>query len=147
MADRSNKLILNMMRIMPAIPSGIFRSLTEPSKLAEWWGPRGFTTTSIDTDLRVGGRYRFGMQPPDGVLFHLTGEFREINCPSRLAYTFVWEPPHLDDQETVVVLSLRDIEGSTAIELTHGVFTNSARLALHEQGWAESFERLREVVN
>jgi uncharacterized protein YndB with AHSA1/START domain len=87
------------------------------------------------------------MQPPDGVLFHLTGEFREINCPSRLAYTFVWEPPHPDDQETVVVLSLRDVEGSTAMELTHGVFTDSARLTLHEQGWTESFERLREVVN
>jgi uncharacterized protein YndB with AHSA1/START domain len=147
MADPSSKLILNMMRIIPAVPSVIFSLLTEPSKLAEWWGPRGFTTTSIDTDLRVGGRYRFGMQPPDGDLFHLTGEFREVNCPSRLAYTFIWEPPHPDDQETVVVLSLRRVESSTALELTHGVFTNSARLALHEQGWTESFERLHEVVS
>jgi uncharacterized protein YndB with AHSA1/START domain len=144
MADPSSKLILNMMRIIPASPSVIF---TEPSKLAEWRGPRGFTTSSVDIDLRVGGRYRFGIQPLDGDLFHLTGEFREVNCPYRLAYTFVWEPPHPEDQETGVVLSLRSVESSTALELTHGVFTNSARLALHEQGWTESFERLHEVVS
>jgi uncharacterized protein YndB with AHSA1/START domain len=28
-----------------------------------------------------------------GDLFHLTGEFREVDPPSHLVYTFVWEPP------------------------------------------------------
>jgi uncharacterized protein YndB with AHSA1/START domain len=141
-----NKLILHLSRILPASPSVVFGAFTEPLKLAEWWGPKGFTISSIVIDLRVGGRYRFGMRPPDGGVFHLTGEFREVDRPSRLAYTFVWEPPDPNDQETVVILSFRGVDGSTATELTQGAFTTSARLALHERGWTESFERLREVL-
>ena len=33
------------------------------------------------------------MQPPEGDPFYLTGEFREVDPPARLAYTFVWEDP------------------------------------------------------
>ncbi|HKE52460.1 MAG TPA: SRPBCC domain-containing protein, partial [Actinomycetes bacterium] len=76
--------------------------LTEPVELAKWWGPRGFTTPEIELDLSVGGGYRFGMQPPQGELFHLTGEYFEIDRPSRLVYTFGWEEPTPDDHETVV---------------------------------------------
>jgi uncharacterized protein YndB with AHSA1/START domain len=114
--------------------------------LAKWWGPRGFTTPSVEIDLRVGGRYRFAMQPPEGALFHLMGEFREVDSPLRLGYTFLWEPPDPDDLETFVTLSFRDVDGSTELSLSQGVFATEARRALHEQGWSESFERLREVV-
>jgi uncharacterized protein YndB with AHSA1/START domain len=115
--------------------------------LTKWWGPRGFATPSIEIDLRVGGRYRFAMQPPDGLLFYLTGEFREVDPPSRLAYTFVWEPPDPDDQETTVLLSFHDADGLTEVDLKQGVFATEARRALHEQGWSESFERLRELMS
>ena len=115
--------------------------------LTKWWGPRGFAAPNIEIDLRVGGRYRFAMRPPDGLLFYLTGEFREVDPPSRLAYTFVWEPPDPDDQETIVLLSFHDADGLTEVDLKQGVFATEARRALHEQGWSESFERLREMVS
>jgi uncharacterized protein YndB with AHSA1/START domain len=70
----------------------VFRACTEPEELAKWWGPRGFTTPAIEIDLRVGGRYRFAMQPPEGNLFHLSGGFPEVDPPSA-AYTFVWTSP------------------------------------------------------
>lgn len=147
MTEQLSEVALHMKRVLPAAPSVVFRACTDPEELAKWWGPRGFTTPSIEIDLRVGGRYRFAMQPPDGVLFHLTGEFREVDPPSRLAYTFVWEPPDPDDQETVVMLSFRDADGSTEVDFTQGVFATEARRAVHEQGWTDSFERLREVVS
>ena len=147
MTEQPTELALHMKRVLPATPSVVFRACTEPVELAKWWGPRGFTTPSIEINLRVGGRYRFAMQPPAGVLFHLTGEFREVDPPSRLAYTFVWEPPDPDDQETLVMLSFRDADGSTEVDLTQGVFATKARRAVHEQGWTDSFERLREVVS
>jgi uncharacterized protein YndB with AHSA1/START domain len=147
MAEQPRELTLHLKRVLPATPSVVFKACTEPMTLAKWWGPRGFTIPSIEIDLRVRGRYRFAMQPPDRALFHLTGEFREIDPPSRLAYTFLWEPPDPDDVETLVTLSFRDTDGSTEVGLTQGVFATEARWALHEQGWSESFERLREVVS
>jgi uncharacterized protein YndB with AHSA1/START domain len=146
MVEHPSELALHLKRVLPATPSVVFKACTEPMTLAKWWGPRGFTTPNIEIDLRVSGRYRFAMQPPDGALFHLLGEFREVDPPSRLAYTFLWEPPDPDDLETFVVLSFRDVDGSTELTLSQGVFATEARRALHEQGWSEGFERLREVV-
>ena len=141
------ELALQMKRILRAPVSAVFRACTEPEELAKWWGPRGFTTPAIELDLRVGGRYRFAMQPPEGDLFHLTGEFREVDPPSRLAYTFVWEPPDPDDRETLVTLSFRDVDGLTAVNFTQGAFASEQRRALHEQGWRESLERLQELLS
>jgi uncharacterized protein YndB with AHSA1/START domain len=142
-----DELALRLKRVVRASPFTVFRACTVPEELAKWWGPRGFTTPAIEIDLRVGGRYRFGMQPPEGDLFHLTGEFREVDPPSRLAYTFVWEPPDPDDRETIVTLSFRDVNGSTEVNFTQGVFATMQRRALHEQGWTESFERLQELLS
>jgi uncharacterized protein YndB with AHSA1/START domain len=147
MAERRTELALHLQRDLPASRAVVFRACTEPVTLAKWWGPRGFTTPSIEIDLRAGGQYRFAMQPPHGVLFHLWGEFREVEPPSRLVFTFFWEPPDPDDLETVVTLSFRETNGSTEVRLTQGIFATEARLALHEQGWSESFERLRDVVS
>lgn len=81
-------LALELRRTLDAPRERIFKALTDPGELAKWWGPYGFTTPEVEVDLRVGGGYRFGMQPPDGALFHLAGEYLEIEPPSRLAYTF-----------------------------------------------------------
>lgn len=128
---------------MPAPPESVWKALTDPDELSKWWGPEGFTSPSIEQDLRVGGRYRIGMQPPEGELFHLSGEFRELDPPARLAYTFVWEPPNPDDQETVVALSLADLDDSTELALEQGPFATEERLALHRDGWTQSFKRLK----
>jgi uncharacterized protein YndB with AHSA1/START domain len=141
------ELALGMKRIFRAPASTVFRACTEPQELAKWWGPRGFTTPAIEIDLRIGGRYRFAMQAPEADLFHLTGEFREVDPPSRLAYTFMWEPPDPDDRETVVTLSFRDLDASTEVDFTQGEFVTEQRRALHEQGWTESFGRLQELLS
>ena len=138
--------MLHLDRTFDAPRELVFRSLTEPGRLAAWWGPRNFTTPEIAVDLRVGGAYRFGMQPPDGALFHLAGEFLEIVRPARLAYTFRWEEPAEDDVETVVRLSLDVVGGGTVLTLRQAEFASEARLALHRDGWTDSFDRLRAVL-
>jgi uncharacterized protein YndB with AHSA1/START domain len=138
--------VLHLERTFPASRPAVFRALTDPAGLAEWWGPRGFTAPSVESDLRVGGAYRIAMQPPTGDLFHLLGEFREVEPPARLAYTFRWDPPHPDDRETLVVLSLEDRGGMTEVTLVQGEFATEERYALHEAGWTESFERLAQFL-
>ena len=87
------------------------------------------------------------MQPPEGDVFHLSGEFVEVGPPSRLSYTFRWEEPTPDDRETVVTLTLRDVNGgSTNVLLDQGVFATEERLALHTQGWTDSLDRLYELL-
>jgi uncharacterized protein YndB with AHSA1/START domain len=125
----------------------VFRALTDPDELAKWWGPHGFTSPSLDFDPRVGGSYRITMRPPEGQVFHLSGEFREVDPPARLAYTFRWEEPDPDDQETVVTLTLRELGNGSELVLAQGPFATEARRALHEQGWTDGFERLQELIS
>jgi uncharacterized protein YndB with AHSA1/START domain len=136
-----------MNRVISATRPRVFNALTEPGELAKWWGPRGFTSPNVEIDLRVGGSYRIAMQPPDGELFHLSGEFRAVDPPARLAYTFRWEDPDPDDQETVVTLTLRDAGESTELSFTQGVFATEGRRALHEQGWTDGLDRLQELMS
>jgi uncharacterized protein YndB with AHSA1/START domain len=136
-----------MTRVLRAPRSRVFAAFTEPEELAKWWGPRGFTAPSIEIDLRIGGSYRIAMQPPEGDLFYLTGEFREIDPPARLAYTFRWEDPTPDDRETLVTLSFRDLGESTELVFAQGTFAAERRRALHEQGWSDGLDRLQALIS
>jgi uncharacterized protein YndB with AHSA1/START domain len=144
---RSEDLTLELKRTLPAAPSVVFELFTNPTELARWWGPEGFSTPSMDYDPRVGESYRIEMRPPDGDAFHLTGEFRAVESPTRLAYTFRWEPPDPNDVETVVELSFRDRGESTEVELGQGPFRTEARRALHRDGWTDSFNRLEALLS
>ena len=104
---RSDELTLEMKRVLAAVPSVAFRAFSDSGELAKWWGPRGFTIPSLEFQPRVAESYRIEMQPPEGDPFYLIGEFREVDPPARLAYTFVWEDPDPDDVETLVELSFR----------------------------------------
>jgi len=145
-AASGDGLTLRLKRVLPFTRRVVYRGLSDPRKLAKWWGPRGFTAPSVEFDPRVGARYRIAMQPPDGDLFYLLGEFLEVDPPARLAYTFRWDPPNPDDRETVVTLSLEDRGERSEVLLTQGNFATEERLGLHEAGWTDSFVRLGQVL-
>ena len=120
----------------------VFAAMTDPEQVAEWWGPKGFTCPEVNLDVRVGGVCGIAMRPPVGDLFHLVGAYVEVVPPSRLAYTFRWEPPDPDDRETIALLTLCDANGATDVELLQGPFVTEARRDLHQAGWADSVARL-----
>jgi len=147
MTAQPSELALQMTRVIRAPRPLVFNALTEPDELAKWWGPSGFTAPSVEVDLCVGGSYRFAMQPPDGDLFYLSGEFRKVDPPAHLAYTFRWEDPDPDDRETLVTLSLQDLGETTELVFAQRTFATEPRRALHEQGWTDSFDRLQALMS
>jgi uncharacterized protein YndB with AHSA1/START domain len=146
-AAQSGELTLEIKRLIPAAPSVAFAAFSEPDELAKWWGPGGFTIPSLEFDPRVGTTYRIEMQPPEGDSFYLVGEFRDVDPPARLAFTFEWEDPDPDDVDTLVELSFRDLGGSTALALTQGPFKTEARRSLHRDGWSDSFDKLERLMS
>jgi uncharacterized protein YndB with AHSA1/START domain len=141
------ELNLELKRVIPATPSVVFGAFSAADELAKWWGPEGFTAPSLDFKPRVGDRYRIEMQPADGDPFYLTGEFREVDPPARLAFTFVYENPDPDDVENLAELSFRDLGESTEIVFTQGPFETEARRELHRNGWMDSFDRLEHLLS
>ena len=136
------ELIFELSCIVPASPQRVFEAMTDPEQVAQWWGPEGFTCPEVILDARVGGAYRIAMQPPEGELFHVTGEYLEVQPSTRLSYTFRWEPPDPDDRETVVRLALHAPDGGTEVAIIQGPFATEARRKLHRAGWSDTLARL-----
>jgi len=138
--------VLRLERTFAAPREVVYRLLSDPVELATWWGPIGFTVPAIDFEPVVGRSYRIAMRPPDGDVFHLSGEFLEVERPRRLVFTFLWDPPHADDRPTTVTIDLEDPASGTTLRLDHGVFATAERHALHEAGWTESLQRLEQLL-
>jgi uncharacterized protein YndB with AHSA1/START domain len=147
MTQGSPELILEIERLIPAARPTVFAAFTDQEVLSQWWGPEGFTVASLDFQPDPGRDYRIEMHPPEGDNFHLVGEFREVEPPARLAFTFAWEPPDPDDLEMVATLDFRDPGDSTGVALTLGPFKTEARRDLHREGWGDSFDRLGQLLS
>jgi uncharacterized protein YndB with AHSA1/START domain len=73
-------------RVFDAPRELVFRAWTEKEHFAKWFGPRGFTTTISEADMRVGGLLRFEMRAPDGKVWDNRIAFLEMKEPELLVY-------------------------------------------------------------
>jgi uncharacterized protein YndB with AHSA1/START domain len=73
-------------RIVDARRERVWQAWTDQKHVAQWWGPRGFTTTTYKMDVRPGGVWRFVMHVPDGRDYQNKITYLEIVRPERLVY-------------------------------------------------------------
>ena len=144
--DIPSGLTLRLEKAVQAPRERVFAACVEPEQLAIWWGPTGFTVPNVELCARPGGRYRLTMQPPEGGVFHIAGEFRTVDPPRLLVYTFEYEEPDPDDQLTVVTLSFSEYGDGTRLILEQGPFATRDRHALHETGWMQTLDRLERFL-
>src|SRR6478736_2592193 len=132
---------LHLEKILVVPRERVFAAFVDAEQLRRWWGPAGFTVPRLEFGAVEGTNYRIAMQPPDGDVFHIRGTFRAVEPPHRLTYTFNYEEPDPDDQETLVTLTFESTDGGTRVTLDQGPFKTASRLGLHRDGWTETLER------
>lgn len=76
-------------RVFDAPPERVFTAWTDPKHLAAWWGPKGFTNSFEEFDIRPGGHWRFVMHGPDGTNYKNHSVFVEIVDPERIVFDHV----------------------------------------------------------
>lgn len=135
---------LRVARVIPAEPQAVFRAWTEPEQLKRWSSPDGVTVADVQVDLKVGGRYRIRMKTAEGKTHTAIGEYREIEPPHRLVYSWDWEEESIG--ETLVTVEFRDQGGSTEVVLTHERFPNAEAKSGHEDGWTSCLDRLERLL-
>jgi uncharacterized protein YndB with AHSA1/START domain len=145
-AEQQPGLRLRLEKIVLVPPERVFAAFVDAEQLRHWWGPAGFTVLGLQFDAVEGSGYRIAMQPPEGDAFHIRGTFRAVEAPRRLAYTFLYEEPDPDDQETLVTLTFEPVEQGTRVVLDQGQFKTAARCALHRDGWTQTLERLEQSL-
>ncbi|HEY9005033.1 SRPBCC family protein [Ohtaekwangia sp.] len=113
-------------RILQAPRELVFEAWTDPQHLLQWWGPKGFTNTFLEYDLRVGGQWRFVMHGPDGVDYPNLIVFKEIAKPERLAYTHGSGDPN-DASQFEVVVTFEELGDKTRLTMNSIFPTREAR--------------------
>ena len=137
---------LRLEKVLPMPPERLFAAFVDAEQLPQWFGPVGFTALALRFDAVEGGNYRLAMQPPEGDAFHIRGTFRTVEAPRHLAFTFVYEEPDPDDQETLVTVTFEPAEQGTRVVVEQRPFKTAARCALHRDGWTDSLERLEQAL-
>ncbi len=138
-------------RVLDAPRELVWRAWTDPAHLAQWFGPRGFTSSVPELDARVGGALRIVMHGPDGNHYPMKGVFRTVIAPERLVFSNIAidnDGNHLLESETTVVLEA--LGAKTRLTLhsyAKGLVAIAPQmLAGMEAGWSQSLDKLGEVV-
>ena len=131
-----------------ASPDLVFEVWSEPKHLANWWGPNGFSMPFCEIDFRVGGSYRICMRSPEGEDHWLHGEYKVIEQPQRLVFTWFRENPDGSIWcETLVEVSFDDLGTKTRFRMLQSGFSNAAHRDEHRGGWSECLNRLADYVS
>lgn len=73
-------------RVFDAPRDLLWQCFTEPARMKQWWGPKGYTVIASTMDLRVGGTYHYGMKAPDGSTMWGLFTYREIVPREKLVF-------------------------------------------------------------
>jgi len=80
-------------RAFPATPAAVFAAFSDPARLAQWWGPKGFTSRFQRFEFRPNGLWMLTMHGPDGTEYAMTQQFTEIVPGQRLVVQH-FQPGH-----------------------------------------------------
>jgi uncharacterized protein YndB with AHSA1/START domain len=126
----------------PVSRERLFRAWSRPEELLEWFSPEGYRNPAADADVRPGGRFRIAMQKlPDGEPFYVNGEYRVVDVPKRLVFTWTWEDPAENVRDTVVTIDFIERQDGTEVVLTHERLPAERRES-HAQGWQALLAKL-----
>jgi uncharacterized protein YndB with AHSA1/START domain len=139
-------------RILDAPRDLVFQVWTDPEHMAKWWGPKWFTNPVCEMDVRPGGAILIHMRGPDGVVYPMKGEFREVVKPELLVFTST----AIEDEdgnprlETLNTITFAEQEGKTRLTV-HAVVTRAepgveGALAGMEEGWTQSLDKLADLL-
>lgn len=90
-ANNSNAALCTE-RVLSASPPKIFATFEQPDRLAQWWGPNGFTNTFEQFEFKPGGRWVFVMHGPNGANYPNESVFRVIQPDTQIVIEHVSPP-------------------------------------------------------
>jgi len=136
-------------RLIDAPRERVFDAWINPTKLAQWWGPHGFTNTHCEIDPRAGGKVYIEMiRASDGKMFPLDGEVEIVEAPSRIVLRARGYNP-ANDRTTIedrVTATFAEQDGKTLVtvhlyvlEVAPAFAEATQRMAI---GWSQSLEKL-----
>jgi uncharacterized protein YndB with AHSA1/START domain len=144
--EQANKE-LTITRIINAPRELVFKVWTDPNHLAQWWGPHGFTNPLCEVDAKAGGKILIHMKGPDGVVYPMSGMYKEVVVPEKLVFVS-WQVDANNKAlfEVQNTITFAEENGKTKLTMHASVSKITADAAPYlagmEIGWNQTLERL-----
>jgi uncharacterized protein YndB with AHSA1/START domain len=126
----------------------VFKAMTDPELIPNWWGPSRLSTKVEQMDVRFGGVWRFVQRDADGNEFAFRGVYHDVAAPARAASTFEWEglPGHI----ALDTVTLEEVDGQTrytSVSVFQSVADRDGMVQSGmEEGVREGMDRLDAVI-
>ncbi len=96
-------------KFIAASSAEVFAAMSDPERVARWWGPDGFTNTIHTYEFVPGGSWLLTMHGPDDQDYPNESRFTRI-IPGQL-----FEIEHLNGHHFLLTLELRARDGGTNV--------------------------------
>ena len=97
-------------KLLAASPSEVFSAISDPARIARWWGPSGFTNTIHQFDFKPGGKWLLTMHGPDGTNYPNESRF------TRIATDQLFEIEHLAAPHFILTIELKPQGAGTEVQ-------------------------------
>jgi len=87
---------------LQARASEVFAAMSDPARVARWWGPAGFTNTIHQFDFEPGGSWILTMHGPDGKDYPNESRFLRL-IPDR-----IFEIEHFSGHHFILTIELEE---------------------------------------
>ncbi len=119
----------------------LFKALTQPEAIAQWFGPGGASVDRCEADLRVGGHWFIEMTSSGGEEHNVSGTYTEFDPPNSVSFTWSWYST--PDRVSLVTYRLSASgDGQTTLTLTHEKLADSDVRDRHAFGWNGALDKL-----
>jgi uncharacterized protein YndB with AHSA1/START domain len=119
-----------------APPERVFQAWIDPEQRLAWWGDSAtYRCSSMDSDLRVGGKWITHGRGMEGKDFTVQGHYTRIEPPRVLGVTWNHDWSDTPTPETHVLIELTPTSSGTHVTVTHSGFTDAPSRERHNHGW------------
>ena len=147
--ERTSEREFTVTRTFNAPARLVFEAWTKPELIKLWWAPKsiGMALLSCETDVRVGGTYRFVFGHDASKTMAFFGKYIEVTPHSRL----VWTNEEGDGGEAVTTVTFEEKAGKTLVVL-HDLYPSKEALdaaiasGSTGDGTDETFDQLDELL-
>lgn len=140
---------LNLTRFIRAPIHKVFDAFATQAGLASWMGSRGMHARNTTANPCVGGAWRVELVARNGSVFVVGGEFKQLERPGRVVYTWKWEGDKspMPNVETLIEVTFAEKDGGTELHMKHTGFPVAAARDGHDQGWKSTLNRLNDYLD
>ena len=123
----------------------VFDVLTKPEHVRNWFAPFEDKMTVCSIDLRVGGKYHMVFVTPDGIECSFRGTYLEIERPTRIVDTWLFEG--WPDAEAVETIDLHETDGVTKLTNKLAFRDKAGRDHMTKSdGTEDSFDKMEDLL-